>query len=135
MFGMQADVHQPAASCIFFAPGTCTTSAKWTVVITHAAERMDPAILRKTESLGSDDKRLEHGWQMELYRVILDLLPFGQVVSPDVVHARSSEIHGILTMRGVPSCTIVTQTLETEAPENVPPRNMLPQQRKPNLQT
>ncbi|EIE18315.1 hypothetical protein COCSUDRAFT_68290 [Coccomyxa subellipsoidea C-169] len=66
--------------------GTCTTSGQWTMVewITRAVERMDPVILRKTESLGSDDKRLERCWQMELYRVILDVLPPGRVVSPDV---------------------------------------------------
>ena len=57
-------------------------------LITRAVERMDPAILRKTESLGSDDKRLERCWQMELYRVILDLLPRGRVVSPDVGRVR-----------------------------------------------
>ena len=66
--------------------GTCTTSAEWTIdeLITRAVERMDPAILRKTESLGSGDRRLERCWQMELYRVILDCLPRGRVVSPDV---------------------------------------------------
>lgn len=57
-------------------------------LIIRAVERMDPAILRKTESLGSDDKRLERCWQMELYRVVLDLLPHGQVVSPDVGRVR-----------------------------------------------
>ena len=66
--------------------GTCATSAEWTIdeLITRAVERMDPAILQKTESLGSGDRRLERCWQMELYRVILDCLPRGRVVSPDV---------------------------------------------------
>ncbi|KAK9818173.1 hypothetical protein WJX72_008225 [[Myrmecia] bisecta] len=66
--------------------GTCTTSAEWSMseLIIRAVERMDPAILQKTESLGSDNKRLERCWQMELYRVFLDLLPRGRVVSPDV---------------------------------------------------
>ena len=70
--------------------GTCTTSAQWTMVelITRAVERMDPDILQKTESLGSHDKRLERCWQMELYRVILDILPRGRVVSPDVGRVR-----------------------------------------------
>ena len=66
--------------------GTCTTSAEWTVdeLITRIVERMDPEILREIESLGSSDRRLERCWQMELYRVILDCLPHGRVVSPDV---------------------------------------------------
>ena len=57
-------------------------------LITRAVQRMDPAILRKTESLGSNDKRLERCWQMELYRVILEVLPRGRVVSPDVGRVR-----------------------------------------------
>ena len=71
--------------------GTCAASANWTIgeLITHAVERMDPAILQKTESLGSDDKRLERCWQMELYRAILDCLPPGRVVSPDVGRVRA----------------------------------------------
>ena len=66
--------------------GKCIKSVEWTVdeLITRAVERMDPEILHKTESLGSSDRRLERCWQMELYRVILDCLPHGRVVSPDV---------------------------------------------------
>lgn len=66
--------------------GTCTTSAEWNILelITRSVERMDPDILQRTESLASNEKRLERCWQMELYRVLLDILPRGRVVSPDV---------------------------------------------------
>ena len=66
--------------------GTCTTSAIRSILelIICAVERMDPGILQRTENLASNDKRLERCWQMELYRVLLELLPRGRVVSPDV---------------------------------------------------
>ena len=66
--------------------GTCTASAEWAIdaLITRAVERMDPAILRKVDSLGSGDRRLERCWQMELYRTILDCIPRDRAVSPDV---------------------------------------------------
>ncbi len=66
--------------------GTCTRSVEWSVdeLIARVVEGMDPAILRKIESLGSSDRRLERCWQMELYRAALDCISRDRAVSPDI---------------------------------------------------
>lgn len=66
--------------------GTSAASKEWTVLdlIMRAVKRMDPVILQKIDSSDSKGRPLERCWQMELYRVVLELLPRGRVVSPDV---------------------------------------------------
>ena len=66
--------------------GLCTRFAKWTVgeLIPRLVEGMDPAVLRKIESLDSGDTHLQRCWQMELYRATLDCLPHDRAISPDV---------------------------------------------------
>ena len=64
--------------------GTCTTSQLLTILelLVKCVERMDTEILLHSECQGSGAKLLERAWQMELYRVLVMLLPW--VVSPDV---------------------------------------------------
>jgi hypothetical protein len=71
--------------------GASTASTECTIneLITRAVERMDRAILQKIASLDSGDRRLERCWQMELYRAVLDCLPRGRVVYPDVGRVRA----------------------------------------------
>ena len=78
---------------------TCTISAEWTAdaLIACAVGQIDPAILRKVESLGSSDRRLERYWQAELYRAILVCLRRDRAISPDVGRVCAPQCGGSLS--------------------------------------
>ena len=53
-------------------------------LITDIVERMDPVILQTTERLSSNNRQLEACWRTELCRAVLECLPPGRAIAPDI---------------------------------------------------